>query len=93
MPDERPVSNLWQCSTSLFSLTCFYELSNQAFFTTSALLLDIPVPHALFLQETHPNYTITDIRAGALLNKSAHASVSRSTTHVLLHKNLQNSKQ
>jgi hypothetical protein len=29
--DDRPASNLWQCSTSLFSLTCFYELSNQAF--------------------------------------------------------------
>ena len=83
MPDDRPVSNLWQCSTSLFSLTCFYELSNQAFLTTSALLLDIPVPHALYLRATQPNYITADIWADALLNKSAHASDSRSTTHAL----------
>ena len=83
MPDERPVSNLWQCSTSLFSLTCFYELSNQAFLTTSALLLDIPVPHTLYLLATQPNYITIDIWADALLNKSAHASDSRSTTHAL----------
>ena len=38
LSDEKSVSNLWQCSTSLFSLTCFYELSYQAFLTTSALL-------------------------------------------------------
>ena len=83
MSDDRPVSNLWQCSTSLFSLTCFYELSNQAFLTTSALLLDIPIPHALFLQTTQPNYTNTDKWADELLNKSAHASDSRHTTHAI----------
>ncbi len=94
MPDERPVSNLWQCSTSLFSLTCFYELSNQAFLTTSALLLDIPVPHALYLRATQPNYTTTDVWADALLNKSAHANYVMlqipEVQHMLfLHKNLQ----
>jgi len=83
MSDDRPVSNLWQCSTSLFSLTCFYELSNQAFLTTSALLLDIPIPHALFLQTTQPNHTNTDKWADELLNKSAHASDSRHTTHAI----------
>jgi hypothetical protein len=83
MPDDRPGSNLWQCSTSLFSLTCFYELSNQAFLTTSALLLDIPVPRALYLLATQPNYVTPDIWADTLLNKSAHASDSRSTTHAL----------
>jgi hypothetical protein len=83
MSDDRPVSNLWQCSTSLFSLTCFYGLSNQAFLTASALLLDIPIPHALFLQTTQPNYTNTDKWADELLNKSAHASDSRHTTHAI----------
>ncbi len=52
-------------------------LSNQAFLTTSALLLDIPVP------QTQRNYTTTDIWADTLLNKSAHASDSQSTTHAL----------
>jgi hypothetical protein len=83
MPAERSVSDLWQCSTSLFSLTCFYELSNQAFLKASALLLDIPVPHALYLQATQPNYTTTVIWADTHLNKSSHASDSRSTTHAL----------
>jgi hypothetical protein len=83
LSDEKPVSNLWQCSTSLFSLTCFYELSNQAFLTRSALLLDIPIPHALYLRATQQNYATTDIWADALLNKPAHASDSRSTTHAL----------
>ena len=42
LPDKKSASDVWQCSTSLFSLPCFYEFSNQAFLTTSALLLDIP---------------------------------------------------
>jgi hypothetical protein len=88
MSDDRPVSNLWQCSTSLFSLTCFYELSNQAFLTTSALLLDIPNPYALFLRTTQPNYTNTDKWADELLNKSAHASASRPTTHAFFSQEL-----
>ena len=78
--DDRPASNLWQCSTSLFSLTCFYELSNQAFLTTSALLY-IPIPHALFFRTTQTNYTNTDKWADGLLNKSEHAADSRRTTH------------
>ena len=45
-------SQLWQCSTSLFSLTSFYELSNEAFLTSTSILLGIPVPHALYLQAT-----------------------------------------
>ena len=81
--DDRPASNLWQCSTSLLSLTCFYGLSNQAFLTSSALLFDIPIPHALFLRATQPNYANTDKWADGLLNKSVHAADSRSTTHAL----------
>ena len=51
------------------------------FLTTSALLFDIPIPHALFLRKTQPNYANTDKWADGLLNKSAHAADSRSTTH------------
>ena len=83
LPSQAASTNLWQCSTSLFSLTCFYELSNQAFLTTAALLLDIPVPHALYLRDTQPAYSTTDIWADALLNKSAHASDTRNSTHAL----------
>ena len=36
-------------------LTCIYELSNQAFLTISALLLDIPVLRALYLRATQRN--------------------------------------
>jgi hypothetical protein len=80
---QAPSTNLWQCSTSLFSLTCFYELSNQAFLTTSALLLDIPIPHARYLRDTQAAYAKTDVWADALLNKSAHAAETRNSTHML----------
>ncbi len=84
----KSAPNLWQCSTSLFSLTCFYELSNQAFLTTSVLLLNIPIPHALYLRETQQNYATTDIWADTLLDKSAHASDSRTATYTLFAKEL-----
>ncbi len=45
-------SQLGQCSTSLVSLRFFQELSNQAFLTSSSLILGIPVPHALYLHST-----------------------------------------
>ena len=34
----RTQSWLWHCLTSLFSLTCFYKLSNQAFIKSTCLL-------------------------------------------------------
>jgi len=37
----------------------------------------------LYLRETQQNYATTDIWADTLLNKSAHASDSRTTTHAL----------
>ncbi len=37
----------------------------------------------MFLQTTQPNYTNTDKWADKLLNKSAHASDSRHTTHAI----------
>ena len=83
LPTDGTASNLWQCSTSLFSLTNIYELSNQALLTTTALILDIPVPHALYLQATQPNYASIDIWADTLLNKSIHAAETRHYTHTL----------
>jgi hypothetical protein len=78
---QPAISQLWQCSTSLFSLTSFQELSNEAFLTSTSLLLGLPVPHARYLQATQPLYANTDIWADNLLNKSAHAAETRKTTH------------
>ena len=77
-------SQLWQCSTSLFSLTSFYELSNEAFLTSTSIILGIPVPHALYLQATQRQYSNTDVWADSLLNKSNHAADSRKSTHAKL---------
>ena len=38
LTDRAPRIQLWQCSTSLFWLTCFYELSNQAFINYLSLV-------------------------------------------------------
>ena len=73
-----------QCSTSLFSLTSFYELSNEAFLTSTSIILGIPVPHALYLQATQRQYSNTDVWADSLLNKSNHAADSRKLTHAKL---------
>ena len=51
---------LWQCSTSLFSLTFFYELSNEAFVHSTALLLGTPLPHALYLKAHDEKYANID---------------------------------
>ena len=67
-----------------FSLTCFYELSNQAFINSACLLFSIPLPHAIYLKATQPTYTQCDIWGDALLNKSTHAAETRKTTHTLL---------
>jgi hypothetical protein len=77
-------SQLWQCSTSLFSLTSFQKLSNQAFITSTSLILGIPVQHALFLHSTQQQHHPTDIWADNLLNKSSHAAESRKTSHTQL---------
>ncbi len=47
---------------------------------------DTPVPHALYLRATQQNYATTDIWADTRLNKSAHASLSRGSTHSLFAK-------
>ena len=70
LTDRTPRTQLWQCSTSLFSLTCFYELSNQAFINSTCLLFGIPLPHAIYLKARQPTYAQCDIWGDALLNKS-----------------------
>jgi hypothetical protein len=65
----------------LFSLTSFQEISNEAFLTSTSLLLGLPVPHDRYLQATQPLNANSDIWADTLLNKSAHAVETRKTTH------------
>ena len=72
---------LWQCSTSLFSLTSFYELSNEALLHSTALLLGLPLPHALYLKAHVEKYAHIDEWGDFLLNDSAYAGTSRKLTH------------
>ena len=72
---------LWQCSTSLFSLTSFYELSNEALVHSTALLLGTPLPHALYLKTHVEKYANIDEWGDFLLNDPAHAGTSRKLTH------------
>ena len=72
---------LWQCSTSLFALTSFYELSNEALVNSSALLLGAPIPHARYLQAHSDQYANIDLWGDFLLNDPAHAGVTRKNTH------------
>ena len=74
-------SHLWQCSTSLYSLTSFYELTNDALINTAALILGISVPHAVFLQSQGQNYANIDVWGDSLLNDPAHAGDTRKLTH------------
>jgi hypothetical protein len=72
--NQPAISQLWQLSTSLFSLTSSQELSNEAFLTSTSLLLGLLVPNDRYLQATQPLYANTDIWADSLLNKSAHVA-------------------
>ena len=47
--------------TLLFSLTTFYELTNEAIVNNTALLLEIPMPYALFLNSQLGQYANIDI--------------------------------
>ena len=93
LTDRIPITQLWQCSTSLFSLTCFYELSNQAFINSTCLLFGIPLPHAIYLKATQPTYAQCDIWGDALLNKSTYAAEARKTTHTTCPGTNQNCKR
>ena len=46
LTDRSPRTQIWQCSTSLFSLTYFHECSKQAFINSKCLLFCIPLPYA-----------------------------------------------
>ena len=65
----------------LFALTCPYELSNQAFVTSTALLLGVPVPHACFLKNHVTQYQHIDVWADFLLNDAGHAAGARHSSH------------
>ena len=51
LTNRTPRMKLWKCSISLFALTCFYELSNQAIINFTCLLFGcfgIPIIHAIY---------------------------------------------
>ena len=62
-------------------MTSFYELTNEAIANTTALLLGIPIPRALFLKSQGGQYVNIDIWGDFLLKNSAHAGDTRKITH------------
>jgi hypothetical protein len=74
-------SQAFQCPMALFALTNYHELSNEAVVTVTALLLGIPMVHALYLQDQHPDYADKDVWGDYCLNSSSHAAETRKTTH------------
>ena len=79
--ESDKVESLCQSSTSLFSISSFYELSNEALVHSSALILGIPLPHATYLKEHEEKYANIDPWGDFLLNDSEHAGSSRKMTH------------
>ena len=71
--EQKRKSQLLQCSTSMFFLTSFYELTHEAIVNTTALLLGIPMPHARFLKLQGGQYANIDTWGYFLLNNSAQA--------------------
>ncbi len=55
-------SQTFQFSMALFALTNYHELSNEAVVTVTALLLGIPIMHALYLQDQRPDYADNLVR-------------------------------
>ena len=74
-------SQTFQCPMALFALTNYHELSNEAVVTVTALLLGIPMMHALYLQDQQPGYADKDVWGDYCLNSSLHAAETRKTTH------------
>ena len=54
-------SKTFQWPMALFALTNYHELSNEAVVTITALLLGIPMMHALYLQDQRPEYADKDV--------------------------------
>ena len=82
-PEQDPDStnSLSHRPMGLFALLCLYELSNEAFVTSAAILLETPLPHARYLLGNMQSYSHIDVFGDFLLNNSAHASSSRIQSH------------
>ena len=84
----RPFSStdyhLVQTPMALFSLTSRYELSNEAFITSTSLLLGLAPPFVTFLRSRHPDYAREDEWGDSLLNKSTHGASTWKQTHSAL---------
>ena len=77
-------SQTLQCPMALLALTNYHELSDEAVVTITALLLGIPMTHALialYLQEQQPEYADKDVWGDYCLNSSLHAAETWKTTH------------
>ena len=74
-------SQTLQCPMALLALTNYHELSDEAVVTITALLLGIPMIHALYLQDQRPEYAEKDVWGDYCLNSSLHAAETRKTTH------------
>ena len=72
---------LYQSPMAFFSLTNYHELSNEAVFTVTSLLLGIPMIHAIYLKNQQPEYVDKDVWGDFCLNNSSHAAETRFTTH------------
>ena len=88
MSIQHPKKELRQCSMGLFALTSHQELSNNAFLTSSALVLGYPIPNARFLKEHVGGYGDYDLWGDLLLNNATHASRSRILSHNIVSQEL-----
>jgi len=80
-PQYHASDTLRQVPMGLFSLTCPYELSNEAILTSTAFLLGYPVPQARFLKDQVQGYETIDIWGDSLLNTAAHGAAAWKATH------------
>jgi hypothetical protein len=85
---QHPKNELRQCAMGLFALTSHYELSNNAFLTSSALVLGYPIPHARFLKTQVGGYGEYDLWGDQLLNNAFHASRSSILSHNIVSQEL-----
>ena len=58
-----------------------YEVSYKAMLTSTAFLLEYPVPHARFLKDQVQGYEIIDIWGDSLLNTSTHGAAALKAPH------------
>jgi hypothetical protein len=69
---------------AFFALTNYHELSNEAVVTITALLLGIPMMHALYLQDQQPEYADKNVWGDYCLNSSLHAAEKLGRQHITL---------